>query len=175
MLLDLGLPDLDGREVVKRVRQWSQIPIVIISVRDDAEEKIAALEAGADDYITKPFNAREVIARLSAVMRRTSPATEEAIFSAGNLEVDLAARIVRVGRQEVHLTSIEYALLKILIHHVGKVVTQKQLLHEVWGPQADDQGHYLRVHFTHLRKKIDPLHLGLIQTEPRIGYRLVVT
>ncbi len=174
VLLDVELPDIKGFEVVKRVREWSRLPIVMISVLESADDKIAALDCGADDYITKPFNAREVIARLRAVMRRCSDASEEAIFSSGHLEVDLAARTVRVKGSEVKLTSIEYALLRTLIKHAGKVVLQKQLLREVWGPQAEDQSHYLRVHFTHLRQKVDPDHLGIIQTEPRIGYRLVL-
>ena len=174
VLLDIGLPDITGFEVVKRIREWSRVPVVMISVRDGADEKITALDAGADDYITKPFNAREVIARLRAVMRRSADVAEEAVFTTGDLEVDLAARLVRVKGDEVKLTAIEYALLRTLIKHAGKVVTQQQLLREVWGPQAEDQSHYLRVHFTHLRQKIDPGHRGLIQTEPRIGYRLIV-
>lgn len=174
VLLDVGLPDISGFEVVKRVREWSRLPIVMISVLESADDKIAALDCGADDYITKPFNAREVIARLRAVMRRSSDASEEATFASGHMDVDLAARLVRVKGSEVKLTAIEYALLRCLIKHAGKVVLQKQLLREVWGPQAEDQSHYLRVHFTHLRQKVDPHHLGLIQTEPRIGYRLVV-
>ena len=172
VLLDLGLPDMSGHEVVKRIREWSRVPVVIISVRDDAVEKIAALESGADDYVTKPFDAREVIARLRAVMRRSSDTADAPVFHSGGLTVDLAARRVEVDGTEVKLTAIEYALLRLLIRHAGKVLTQKQLLREVWGPQAEDQSHDLRVHFTHLRRKIDPQHSGLIQTEPRIGYRL---
>ena len=173
VLLDVGLPDMTGFEVLKRVREWSRVPIVMISVHDAADEKIAALDLGADDYITKPFNAREVIARVRAVMRRSTDGEAEPIFKTGPLEVDLAARTVKREGAEVRLTSIEYALLRLLIKHAGKVVTQKQLLREVWGPQAEDQSHYLRVHFTHLRQKIDPQHKGLIQTEPRVGYRLL--
>jgi two-component system KDP operon response regulator KdpE len=173
ILLDLGLPDMDGVEVLKRLREWSQVPVLILSVRDQESVKIAAFAAGADDYVTKPFSTAELLARLRAIMRRNSDATEEPTFCSGPLEVDLAARIVRVSGEEVKLTAIEYALLRLLIKHAGKVVTQKQLLREVWGPQAEDQSHYLRVHFTHLRQKIDPGHTGLIQTEPRIGYRLV--
>lgn len=173
VLLDLGLPDMDGVTVLKRLREWSDVPVLILSVRDQESIKIAAFEAGADDYVTKPFSTAELIARLGAVLRRSSDATEEPTFRTGDLEVDLAARMVRVGGDEVKLTSIEYALLRTLIKHAGKVVTQKQLLREVWGPQAEDQSHYLRVHFTHLRQKIDPHHTGMIQTEPRIGYRLV--
>ena len=160
--------------MLKRIREWSRVPVVMISVRDAADEKITALDLGADDYITKPFNAREVIARLRAVMRRSADVDEEPVFKTGALEVDLAARLVKLKGEEVKLTSIEYALLRLLIKHAGKVVMQRQLLREVWGPQAEDQSHYLRVHFTHLRQKIDPEHTGLIKTEPRIGYRLEV-
>ncbi len=174
VLLDIGLPDITGFEVLKRIREWSRVPVVMISVRDAADEKITALDLGADDYITKPFNAREVIARLRAVMRRSADVDEEPVFKTGALEVDLAARLVKLKGEEVKLTSIEYALLRLLIKHAGKVVMQRQLLREVWGPQAEDQSHYLRVHFTHLRQKIDPEHTGLIKTEPRIGYRLEV-
>ena len=173
VLLDIGLPDMIGFEVLKRVREWSRVPIVMISVHDAADEKISALDLGADDYITKPFNAREVIARVRAVMRRSNDGEAEPIFKAGPLEVDLSSRTVKREGAEVRLTSIEYALLRLLIKHAGKVVTQKQLLREVWGPQAEDQSHYLRVHFTHLRRKIDPQHMGLIRTEPRVGYRLL--
>ena len=174
ILLDLGLPDMDGVDVLKRLREWSEVPVLILSVRDQESVKIAAFDAGADDYVTKPFSTAELIARLRALMRRSNDAADEPTFRSGPLEVDLAARVVRVNGEEVKLTAIEYALLRLLIKHAGKVVTQKQLLREVWGPQAEDQSHYLRVHFTHLRQKIDPEHTGLIKTEPRIGYRLEV-
>ena len=173
ILLDLGLPDLSGQEVLRRIREWSQVPIVIISVQESADEKITALENGADDYITKPFNGREVTARLRAVMRRCNDIPEEPVFRTGGLSVDLAARTISVYEAPVKLTAIEYSLLRMLIRHAGKVVTQKQLLTEVWGPQAEANTHYLRVFLTHLRKKIDPKAIGLIQTEPRIGYRLI--
>lgn len=173
ILLDLGLPDMDGVDVLKRLREWSSTPVLILSVRDQESVKLAAFDAGADDYVTKPFSTAELVARLRAVMRRNTEA-EEPVFSAGALEVDLAARVVKLDGEEVRLTSIEYSLLRLLIKHAGKVVTQKQLLREVWGPQAEDQSHYLRVHFTHLRQKIDPQHTGLIKTEPRVGYRLEV-
>jgi two-component system KDP operon response regulator KdpE len=172
VLLDIGLPDLSGFDVLQRIREWSQVPVVMISVRDAADEKISALDLGADDYITKPFNPREVIARLRAVMRRSAEADAEPVFTRGDLRIDLSARLVTLQGEEVKLTSIEYALLRLLIKHAGKVVTQKQLLREVWGPQAEAQSHYLRVHFTHLRQKVDPLHTGLIKTEPGVGYRL---
>lgn len=174
VIADLGLPDGDGVDFIRELRTWSGVPVIVLSARTRESEKVAALDAGADDYITKPFNAREVIARLRAVMRRSADVDEEPVFKTGALEVDLAARLVKLKGEEVKLTSIEYALLRLLIKHAGKVVMQRQLLREVWGPQAEDQSHYLRVHFTHLRQKIDPEHTGLIKTEPRIGYRLEV-
>lgn len=174
VLLDLGLPDVDGVAVLKRLREWSDVPVLILSVRDQELVKIAAFEAGADDYVTKPFSTAELIARLAAIQRRAGESTEEPVFRAGTLEVDLAARRVVVGGDEVRLTATEYALLQRLVRHSGKVVTQKQLLREVWGPNSEEHAEYLRVHFTHLRKKIDPGCSGLIRTEPRIGYRLVV-
>ena len=173
ILLDLGLPDIDGVAVLRRLREWSDVPVLILTVRDQESVKLAAFDAGADDYVTKPFSTAELIARLAAIQRRTAETAEEPVFRAGPLEVDLAARRVVVHGAEVHLTTTEYALLHLLIRHAGKVVTQKQLLREVWGPNADEQSQYLRVYFTHLRKKVDPGCTGLIQTEPRIGYRLV--
>jgi two-component system KDP operon response regulator KdpE len=175
ILLDLGLPDMDGVAVLKRLREWSDVPVLILSVREQESVKIAAFDAGADDYVTKPFSTAELMARLRALLRRSSDVADEPTFRTGTLDVDLAARVVRVSGEEVKVTAIEYSLLRLLIKHVGKVVTQKQLLREVWGPQAEGQTHYLRVHFTHLRQKIDPNHTGIIQTETGIGYRLQVT
>jgi two-component system KDP operon response regulator KdpE len=174
ILLDLGLPDMDGVAVLKRLREWSDVPVLILSVRDQESVKIAAFDAGADDYVTKPFSTAELMARLRALLRRSSDTADEPSFRTGDLEVDLAARQVLVRGTEVKVTAIEYSLLRLLIKHAGKVVTQKQLLREVWGPQAEGQTHYLRVHFTHLRQKIDPNHTGIIQTETGIGYRLQV-
>lgn len=174
VILDLGLPDLDGLEVLRRLREWSRVPVLVLSVRDDESDKVAALDLGADDYLTKPFGAAELLARLRAIQRRNPDVVEEPVFHAGDLVVNLTARLVQVQGCEVHLTANEYALLRILIRHAGKVVTQKQLLREVWGPNAEEHSQYLRVYFTHLRKKIDPGSTGLIKTEPRIGYRLVV-
>jgi two-component system KDP operon response regulator KdpE len=175
ILLDLGLPDLDGLAVLKRIREWSRVPIIILSVRDQEEEKVAALDAGADDYVTKPFNSAELLARLRAALRHGQPQGTDSIFHAANLEVDLAQRQVRKGGVEVKLTPIEYALLRLLVTHAGKVLTHRQLLTEVWGEKAVGQSHYLRVHVAHLREKLeaDPAVPELILTEPAVGYRLV--
>jgi two-component system KDP operon response regulator KdpE len=175
VLLDLGLPDLDGIEVLRRLREWSRVPVIILSVRDQENDKVAALDAGADDYVTKPFNTAELLARLRAALRHSHAGGEEAVFVAGNLEVDLARRIVRKSGKEVKLTPIEYSLLRLLVTHAGKVLTHRQLLTQIWGPNAVDQTHYLRVHLAHLREKIedDPARPALIVTEPGVGYRLI--
>ena len=174
VLLDLGLPDLDGLMVLKRIREWSQVPIVILSVRDQEEEKIAALDSGADDYVTKPFNSGELLARLRAALRHGQPQGADAVFRVGPLEVDLAKRLVLKAGVEVKLTPIEYSLLRLLVTHAGKVMTQRHLLTEVWGEKAVGQSHYLRVHIAHLREKleVDPSAPELILTEPAVGYRL---
>jgi len=176
ILLDLGLPDLDGVAVLKRLREWSQVPVLILSVRDGPEDKIIALDAGADDYVTKPFGSGELLARLRAIQRRAGEANEEPSFRAGSLQIDFNARAVTVKGCAVKLTATEYALLKILAQHAGKVVTHKQLLREVWGPNAEEQSQYLRVYMTHLRKKIDTSEKGekLLRTESGIGYRFVI-
>ena len=175
VLLDLGLPDISGLQVLKTLREWSHVPVLILSVRDGPEEKIAALDAGADDYVTKPFESGELLARLRAIQRRAASATEEPFFRAGSLEIDFTARTVSVKGREIKLTPTEYALLKILAQHAGKVVTHKHLLREVWGPNAEEQSQYLRVYMTHLRKKLEPGngHEKLLRTESGIGYRLV--
>ncbi len=176
VLLDLGLPDLDGRTVLKRIREWSRVPVIILSVCDQEEEKIAALDAGADDYVTKPFNSGELLARLRAALRHSQPQGADAVFRAGSLEVDLARRVVLKDDVEVKLTPIEYSLLRLLITHAGKVLTHRQLLTGVWGEKAVGQSHYLRVHIAHLREKLeaDPSVPDMILTEPAVGYRLVV-
>lgn len=175
ILLDLGLPDLEGIEVLKRLREWSKVPVIILSVRDREDDKVAALDAGADDYVTKPFNSAELLARLRAALRHAQPQGVEAIFSDGNLEVDLSSRLVRKGGAEVKLTPIEYALLRLLVTHAGKVLTHRQLLTEIWGAKATEQTHYLRVHIAHLREKLEdnPALPERILTEPGVGYRLV--
>jgi two-component system KDP operon response regulator KdpE len=176
VLLDLGLPKLDGVAVLKRLREWSRVPVLVLSVRDRPEDKVAALDAGADDYIPKPFEAAELLARLRAVQRRVGSEKDEPYFHAGHLGIDFAAHTVTVKGKEVKLTATEYALLKILAQHAGKVVTHKQLLREVWGPNAEEQSQYLRVYMTHLRKKIETPGAKdkLLRTESGIGYRLVL-
>jgi two-component system, OmpR family, KDP operon response regulator KdpE len=175
IILDLGLPDLDGLEVLRRLRQWCQIPVLVLTVRDSEDDKIAALDAGADDYLTKPFSARELLARLRAILRRTRPASEQASVRFGDIEVDFDAHIVRRDGEEVHLTAKEYALLRFLVQHRGKVVTHRQILRELWGPNAEESTHYLRVHMTHLRQKLepDPHKPRHLKTDSGIGYRLV--
>jgi two-component system KDP operon response regulator KdpE len=175
VLLDLGLPDLDGVAVVKRLREWSRVPVVILSVRDSEDDKVAALDAGADDYVTKPFSTAELLARIRAAMRHAQPQGTEAFFRSGELEVDLAARTVRLRSAEISLTPIEYSLLRLLVTHPGRVLTHRQLLTEVWGPKAVDQTHYLRVHIAHLRKKLGDTEgdSQMIRTESAVGYRFV--
>ena len=176
IILDLGLPDMDGVAVLKRLREWSQTPVLVLSVRDREADKVAALDNGADDYLTKPFGTEELLARLRAVQRRAPEAHEQPVFVSGDLTVDLASRMVTVKKKEVHLTATEYALLHELIRHAGKVVMHAQLLRAVWGPNSESQSQYLRVYITHLRKKLETTTSGkLIQTEPGIGYRLLVS
>jgi two-component system, OmpR family, KDP operon response regulator KdpE len=176
VVLDLGLPDIDGMEVLKRLRQWSQLPVLVLSVRDGPEDKVAALDAGADDYVTKPFDATELLARLRAIQRRVPSGVENAHFEAGHLSIDFDSRLVKVQGREIRLTATEYALLKLLALNAGKVVTQKQILREVWGPNAVEQSQYLRVYMMHLRKKIEVGEGSdrLLRTENGIGYRLVI-
>lgn len=175
VILDLGLPDLDGTEVIRRLREWSRVPVLVLSVREGEEDKIAALDAGADDYLTKPFGGRELLARVRAILRRAPAASELSVLILGDIEIDLAARLVRRNGAEVHLTAKEYAFLKLLLQHRGKVVTHRQILREIWGPAAEERTDYLRVHMAHLRQKLEarpdtPRHL---RTEAGIGYRLV--
>jgi two-component system, OmpR family, KDP operon response regulator KdpE len=175
VVLDLGLPDMDGVTVLKRLREWSRVPVVVLSVRDREEDKVAALDNGADDYVTKPFSTVELLARLRVAQRHAQPAAEVSVFRSGQLEVDLAARLVKLRGREVRLTATEYALLRLFIQHAGKVLTHRQLLREVWGPNALEQTHYLRVYIAHLREKLEaePSRPRLIVTEPGIGYRLL--
>jgi two-component system, OmpR family, KDP operon response regulator KdpE len=175
VILDLGLPDIDGLEVLNRLREWTNTPVIILSVRDADREKVAALDAGADDYLTKPFSTDELMARMRAALRHARPELETAVFTSGELQVDLARRIVTVRGEPVKMTPTEYALLRLLIQHAGKVLTHRQILREVWGPEYVEETHYLRVYFAQLRQKIeiDPTLPEIILTEPGVGYRLV--
>ena len=175
IILDLGLPDIDGIEVTRRLREWSQTPIIILSVREAEQDKIAALDAGADDYLTKPFGTGELLARMRVALRKQPSAANEPIFESKGLSLDFARRLVMVNEQEVQLTPTEYDLLKILVTHAGKVITHRQLLRHVWGDGYDDM-HILRVNISNLRGKIepDPSRPTYIHTEPGVGYRLKV-
>lgn len=174
VLLDLGLPDLDGQEVLQRLREWFTGPIVILSARDQEPQKVRALDAGADDYVTKPFGTGELLARLRVALRHAHPTSTDAmVVSVGELRVDLAARVVKRREQEVHLTPLEYKLLVAMIKQAGKVLTHRYLLREVWGPQDSQEHHYLRVFVASLRRKLedDPARPRYILTEQGVGYR----
>ena len=176
IILDLGLPDMEGFTVLKRLREWSTIPVIVLTVRDSEVDKVALLDAGADDYLTKPFSMPELMARIRVALRRAEPSETQAVYRCGHVEVDLAARTVLASKKEVKLTATEYEILRILIRHAGKVITQRQLLKEVWGPHAVEQSQYLRVYIGQLRKKLerDPSQPELIVTEPAVGYRLKI-
>ena len=182
VVLDLGLPDGDGLDVIRDVRGWSGVPIIVLSARSDETDKIAALDAGADDYLTKPFGTGELLARVRANLRRPRNAAtdgtaleDDPIFRFGEVEVDRTARIARRAGHEVHLTPIEYRLLSVLMANAGRVLTHRQLLREVWGPSHVDQNHYLRIYMGHLRQKleVDPTQPQHLLTETAVGYRLV--
>lgn len=177
MILDIGLPDGDGFEVIREVRQWSTMPIVVLSARGQEQDKVRALDEGADDYLTKPFAVGELLARLRVALRHSSQASTSggsALFELGELHVDVAARQVRLRGQEVHLTPTEFRLLTTLVKHAGKVVTHRQLLKEVWGPDSVHETQYLRVYMAALRQKIEPdsSRPRYLLTEPGVGYRL---
>jgi len=175
VMLDLGLPDMDGLEVIRHIREWSNVPIIVLSVRGREADKIAALDGGADDYVTKPFGMGELLARIRAALRhRRQAEAEEPVFRSGGLMVDLARRVVTVDGHEVKLTPREYDLLRVLVMHAGKVITHRHLLREVWGPAAVYETHYLRVYVGQLRQKIerDPAQPYYILTEAGVGYRL---
>ena len=177
VLLDLGLPDLDGIEVAKRIREWSDVPIVVLSARGQEADKVAALDAGADDYLTKPFGINELMARIRVALRhRPKNEPEDPVFEGQGVRVDLAARRVFRGGEEVHLTPTEYKLLALLIRHAGRVVTHRQMLVEVWGPAYAQESHYLRVYMGQLRHKLEPnpAQPKLLMNEPGVGYRLRV-
>jgi two-component system KDP operon response regulator KdpE len=177
VILDLGLPDFSGQEVLRRLREWSDAPVIVLSVQDDEKGKVAALDAGADDYVTKPFNTDELLARLRVALRRSSKTEEAAVIQAKNLVVDLATRRVTVGGKEVKLSKIEYDLLRLLARHAGKVLTHRQILQEVWGAGHENDTHYLRVYIAHLREKLEsnPESPELILTELGVGYRFLAT
>jgi two-component system, OmpR family, KDP operon response regulator KdpE len=176
VLLDLGLPDMDGLEVIKKLREWSSVPVIVISAREQEGDKIKALDSGADDYLTKPFGAGELIARIRVALRHAAPKSHdqrEAVFVADDLKIDFLKRQVHCGAQEIHLTPIEYRLLTVLVRNAGRVMTHRQILKEVWGPPYIEQTHYLRVFMNQLRKKIevDSTRPRYLLNEPGIGYR----
>ena len=174
LVLDLVLPDGSGVEVCEDVRRWSTVPIIVLSAVGDEREKVRALEAGADDYVTKPFGTDELVARIRAVLRRSADATSEPVVEAGDVRIDRAARVVTKAGAEVHLTPIEFDLLRVLAAHRGKLVTHRRLLQEVWGAEYGTETHYLRVHVAHIRAKLedDPSDPRLVLTDPGVGYRL---
>lgn len=175
VILDLGLPDMGGLDVLRQLREWSRVPVLVLTVVAGEPEKVAALDAGADDYLTKPFGAAELAARLRAILRRAPGENEPSVVAFGDIEVDLASRVVRRKGVEIRLTAKEYAMLRILVLHRGKVVTHGHMLRELWGPKAEENTHYLRVHMTHIRQKLeeDPHRPRHLRTESGIGYRLV--
>jgi two-component system, OmpR family, KDP operon response regulator KdpE len=178
-IIDLVLPDGDGIEVCRRLREWSEMPIIVLSAVGEEEQKVRALEAGADDYVTKPFGPRELVARLQAVLRRAGSAADEPLVSVDGLEVDLGARIVRRAGEEVHLTPIEFELLRMLVRNRGRLLTHRALLTEVWGPAYADDTQTLRTHIARLRRKLEPVEdagghaVQYIRTDPGVGYRFV--
>ncbi|MGB8215527.1 MAG: response regulator transcription factor [Anaerolineales bacterium] len=176
VILDLGLPDMDGVEVTRRLREWTQVPIIIVSVREQEKDKIAALDAGADDYLTKPFSVGELMARLRVALRRSAQTGNEPVFSTGKLVVDMNQREVRVDGQALALTPTEYDLLRTLVKYAGKVLTHDQLLRAVWGTAYESETHMLQVNISNLRRKIepDPSRPVYIVTEPGVGYRLKI-
>jgi two-component system, OmpR family, KDP operon response regulator KdpE len=174
LILDLGLPDIDGVEVTRRLREWTQIPIIVVSVREQESDKIAALDAGADDYLTKPFGAGELMARIRVALRRSAQPDSQVVFTSNDLTVDLSSRTVSVDGHEISLTPTEYDILRALVQHAGKVLTHRQLLHTVWGIAYEDENHLLRVNVSNLRRKVekDPARPQHVITEPGVGYRL---
>jgi two-component system, OmpR family, KDP operon response regulator KdpE len=176
IILDLGLPDFDGIEVTRRLREWSQIPIIILSVREAENDKIAALDAGADDYLTKPFGTGELMARMRVVMRRLSGKSDEPVLLVDDLKMDLSRRVVTVNENLVSLTPTEYEILRLLLQNAGKVITHRQLLRQVWGTAYESEMHMLRVNISNLRRKIEPnpSRPHYLVTEPGVGYRIRV-
>ncbi len=176
VIVDLGLPDQDGLDVIRRLREWTAVPVIVLSARGQESDKVAALDAGADDYVSKPFGPRELLARVRVALRHGARTADggETTFTVGDLRVDLARRQVFVGGREVHVTPIEYKLLTTLVRGAGKVLTHGQLLKEVWGPSHEGEAHYLRIYIMQLRRKLeaDPTRPRYLRTEPGVGYRL---
>jgi len=177
IILDLGLPDIDGIDLTRQIREWSRVPIIIVSARGKEQDKVVALDAGADDYLTKPFGVGELLARLRVALRHRAVTQTggEPVFQNGDLKVDLARRAVTLAGKPIHLTPNEYRLLSILVQHAGRVLTHRQLLKEIWGPGSSQETHYLRVYMNQLRQKIeaDPAQPKYLLTESGVGYRLV--
>jgi two-component system, OmpR family, KDP operon response regulator KdpE len=174
VLLDLGLPDLDGHQVIERLRGWSEVPVIVLSVRDAQDDKVAALDAGADDYVTKPFATKELLARMRAVLRRTTSEAEESrVLSFDGLDIDLTKQLVKAHGEPLHLTPTEYRLLTVMASNPGKLMTHRLLLQRVWGPGYGTESNYLRLYVRQLRKKLndDPANPTWITTEPGLGYR----
>jgi two-component system KDP operon response regulator KdpE len=174
IILDLGLPDMDGVEITRRLREWTATPIIILSVRENEKDKIDALDAGADDYLTKPFGVGELLARIRVCLRRSISSSQEPVFESGHLRVDLVRRLVTLDEVEISLTPTEYDILKLLIQHAGKVLTHRQILNQVWGSPYESEQHLLRVNISNLRRKLEsePSQPHYILTEPGVGYRL---
>jgi two-component system KDP operon response regulator KdpE len=174
-IVDLGLPDMDGVDVIRGLRGWTSIPIIVLSVRETESEKVAALDAGADDYVTKPFGMDELLARLRAALRRAAPAAEAPTVDTPDFTVDLAAKVVTRNGAEIRLTPTEWGIVELLVRNPGKLVSQRQLLKDVWGPQYETETNYLRVYMAQIRQKLepDPSHPRYFITEPRMGYRFV--
>jgi two-component system, OmpR family, KDP operon response regulator KdpE len=176
IILDLGLPDEDGLVILQKLREWCKTPVIVLTVRDREEDKISLLDAGADDYLTKPFSTGELIARIKVALRHSTPVAGDAVFCSGELEVDLSARRVSVAGQAVKLTATEYDLLRLFIQNAGKVLTHHQIIREIWGTSGSDEMQYLRVYISQLRRKIEkePADPRLLITETGVGYRLQV-
>ncbi|HTI68886.1 MAG TPA: response regulator [Candidatus Limnocylindria bacterium] len=173
ILLDLGLPDIKGLDVLKQLREWTNVPVIVLTAIDTETDKVAALDGGADDYVTKPFNAAELMARIRVALRHSQKDSEPPVFHSGSLVVDLSSRRVTLGGKDVSLTATEYSLLRFFVRHAGKVLTHRQILREVWGPNSETQTHYLRVYLARLREKLesDPAQPEFFLTEPGVGYR----
>jgi two-component system KDP operon response regulator KdpE len=175
IILDLGLPDLPGLEVMKKIRARSSTPVIVLTVKDSDLDKVSLLDAGADDYLTKPFNVSELSARIRVALRHSLNLKEEPVYVNGPLKIDFNLRSVEISGEPLKLTNTEFDLLKLLVRNAGKIITQKQLLKEIWGPEAVEQSHYLRIYFSQLRKKLEKYGLSdIIITEPGVGYRLVI-